>query len=116
MTIALYLVTATLAALLVFAAARKLSARPDVIKSYARVGVPARKLPVLAAVLLCGAAGILAGWCWPRLGLAASFGLVAYFVLALVAHARHRDLAHVAPPAALLVLSMAAIVLFALNR
>jgi hypothetical protein len=40
---------------------------------------------------------------------------VAYFVIALVAHARHRDLAHAATPAALLILSMAATVLFTLK-
>jgi len=115
MTIALFVVTALTAGLLVYAAARKLSGRPEVIESYARVGVPAGRLPVLAVVLLCGAAGIVAGLVWRPLGIAAGLALTVYFVLALVAHARHRDLAHAAPPAILLALSAGASVLFALD-
>lgn len=116
MTIALYSVAALLAASLVFSAGLKLSGRPDVVQSYGRVGVPPDRLPILAGVLVCGAAGLVAGWVWPALGLAAGVGLSSYFGLALVAHARHRDLAHAGPPAVLLLLAIAAAVLFALER
>jgi hypothetical protein len=40
---------------------------------------------------------------------------VGYFILALVAHVRHRDLAAVSRPAALLALAVAAGVLYALE-
>ena len=114
-TAAMYVVTGLTAGLLVFAAVRKLSGRPEVIESYARVGVPATRLPVLAVVLLCGAAGIVGGLVWGPLGIAAGVGLTVYFALALVAHTRHRDLAHAAPPAVLLALSVSASVLFVLE-
>jgi len=110
----MYVVTGLTAGLLVYAAVRKLSGRPEVIESYARVGVAAARLPVLAVVLLGGAAGIVAGLVWRPLGIAAGVGLTVYFVLALVAHARHRDLAHATTPAVLLALSVSASLLFAL--
>lgn len=116
MATVLYSVTALLAALLLASVGLKLTARPGVVEGYRRVGVPADRLPLLAAVLLCGAAGTVAGWNWPSLGLATTLGLVGYFVLALAAHARHRDLAHAAPPALLLLLAVAASVLYALER
>jgi DoxX-like family len=64
MSMALYIVTALLAAILLYSAVLKLSSRPDVVEAYARVGVPATRLPSLAVVLLAGAAGLLAGWAW----------------------------------------------------
>src|SRR5690606_32762141 len=58
----LYLIASLLlAALLVYAGVRKLSHDPDVVASYARVGVPEARLDLLAAVLFAGAAGVLAG-------------------------------------------------------
>ena len=74
---------------------------------------PARKLPQLAVVLLLGAAGVLAGWVWTPIGLAAAAALVVYFALALVAHATHRDLAHATTPLAVLVLAATATALYA---
>lgn len=115
MSTALYIVTALLAAILLYSAVLKLSSKPEVVESYARVSVPARRLPLLAVVLLAGAAGLLAGWAWTPIGLAAGIGLMAYFALALTAHARHRDLAHAATPAVVLVLAVAAACLYALR-
>lgn len=115
MSTALYLITALLAGMLAHSAILKLTSRPAVIESYARVGVPARRLPLLAVVLLFGAAGLLAGWLWPPIGLVAAAALVVYFVLALTAHATHRDLAHAATPLVILVLAVAATALFAVR-
>jgi DoxX-like family len=115
MSTALYLLTAVLAALLAYSAVLKLSSRPVVVESYARVGVPARRLPLLAVVLLIGAAGVLAGWVWTPIGLAAAAALVVYFALALGAHATHRDLAHATTPLAILVLAVTATALYALR-
>jgi hypothetical protein len=115
MTMALYVVTTVLAAGLLYSAILKLSSRPAVVESYARVGVPARRLPPLAAVILAGAAGLLVGWAWTPIGLAAGIGLTVYFALALVAHRRHHDFAHAATPLALLVLAVAATCLYALR-
>jgi DoxX-like family len=115
MSIALYLTTAVLAAALAYSAVLKLSSRPAVIESYARVGVPARRLPLLAAVLLLGAAGLVAGWLWTPVGLAAAAALVVYFALALTVHATHRDLAHAMTPLAVLVLTVTASALYAVR-
>jgi hypothetical protein len=86
-----------------------------VIEFYARVGVDRRRLPLLAAVLLAGAGGLLVGLWWAPLGIAATGALVVYFMLALVAHARHGDLAHAGTPTLLLVLAALDAVLFALG-
>src|SRR5262245_8044945 len=113
MSTALYLITAVLAGALAYSAILKLTARPTVVESYARVGVPARRLPQLAAGLLLGAAGLLAGWAWTPIGLAAAAALVVYFAIALVAHATHRDLAHAPTPLVILALAVAATALYA---
>ena len=113
MSTALYVITAVLAAALAYSAILKLTSRPAVVESYARVGVPARRLPLLAVLLFLGAAGLLTGWLWPPIGLAAAGALVVYFALALVAHATHRDLAHATTPLVILVLAVTATALYA---
>ena len=115
MPTALYLVTAVLAAALAFSAILKLTSRPAVVEAYARVGVPARRLPLLAVVLLLGAVALLAGWVWTPMGLAAGAALVVYFALALTAHATHRDLAHATTPLVILILAMTATALYAVR-
>lgn len=115
MTVALYVVVGLLVGMLVFSACLKLSGKPAVVESYARVGVNPDRLPILAAVLCVGAAGLLGGFVWTPLGLAAAVALVCYFVLALTAHATHDDLANAATPIALLLLAIGASVLFALR-
>ena len=115
MTIALFVVTGLLAALLLYSAAMKVSGRPDVIESYARVGVPAGRLPLLAGVLVSGVAGLAVGLFRTPVGVAAAAALVLYFLLALRAHTTHDDLGNAAIPTLLLLLSGTAAVLFALS-
>ena len=103
--------SALLALLLVYAAGRKLSHRPDVVASYARVGVPEHRLGVLAMLLLAGAIGIVAGIFVAAIGIAAALCLVVYFALAIVAHVRHEDLANLPTPMVMLVLSVVVLVL-----
>lgn len=100
-----------LAALLVLTATRKLSHRPAVVAAYRRVGVPEDRLNVLAALLLAGAAGLVLGLWWKPAGVAAATALVAYFVLAIGAHARARDHGNALMPALYLALSVAASIL-----
>jgi DoxX-like family len=100
-----------LAASLAFAAIRKLGHRPDVVESYARVGVPEEKLGVLAFILLAGAAGLVAGLFWEPIGVAAMVGVVCYFVLAVAAHIRFHDERHLGTPVVILLLAVAALVL-----
>ncbi len=104
-------VSILLAAALAYAAVRKLSHRPEVVQSYARVGVPEDKLDYLAFILLAGAAGLLAGLLWAPIGIAAAVGLVAYFALAVAAHVRSHDTGNLATPLVIELLAVTALVL-----
>jgi hypothetical protein len=104
-------VTVLLAAILAFAAIRKLTHREDVVASYAKVGVPEERLNQLAFILLLGAAGLLLGLAWAPIGIAAAVGVVVYFVLAIVAHLRHDDVGNLPTPVAIEVMAVVALVL-----
>jgi DoxX-like protein len=108
---ALIVVSALLAALLGYTAARKLSHRPEIVATYTRVGVPEDKLDYLAAILILGAAGLVAGLAWAPLGIAAATALTAYFTLAIAAHLRARDHANLATPVLMIALAGAALAL-----
>jgi hypothetical protein len=75
------------------------------------VGVPLRFFPVLAALELAGAAGVLLGLWVAPLGIAAAAGLVVYFVGAAVGHLRVGDTKGLTMPALPLVLSIAVLAL-----
>jgi DoxX-like family len=97
-----------LALLMSYAAVRKLSHRPEVVASYARVGVPEERLNLLAVTLLAGAAGLLIGLAWAPIGIAASGAVVLYFLVAIAAHIRSRDLENLPTPIVLELLALAA--------
>ena len=111
MTAATIVVSVLLALLLVVTAARKLSHRPAVVATYRRVGVPEERLNLLAVLLLAGAGGLVAGLWWTPVGVAAAAALVAYFLLAIGAHVRARDVANAPVPAVYLALAGAALAL-----
>lgn len=98
-----------LAALIGYAAARKLSHRPEVVAEYARVGVPEERLDLLAFLLLAGAAGLVAGLAWAPIGIVAAAGLVVYFLAAIAAHVRAREALNRIVPAVVLTLFAAAV-------
>jgi hypothetical protein len=102
------IVSALLAALMAYAAVRKLSHQPEVVASYARVGVPEERLDLLAATLFAGAAGLLVGLLWAPLGIAAAVAIVVYFLVAIAAHIRHSDLENVPTPIVMELLAVAA--------
>ena len=104
-------VSILLAVALAYAAVRKLSHRPDVVQSYARVGVPEDKLNALAFILLAGAAGLLAGLLWAPIGIAAAAGVTAYFVLAIAAHIRAHDSENLPTPLVIELLAVTALAL-----
>lgn len=109
--VAAVIVTSLLAATLVAAAIRKLSHRSDVVRSYARVGVPEARLNYLAVILLAGAAGLVGGLFWAPIGLAAGAGVVVYFLLAIAAHVRTGDEEHLLTPLLIEVFALAAVAL-----
>lgn len=109
---AIYLVVSSLlAGLLVFAAVRKLSHRPEVVASYARVGVPDERLDLLALVLLAGATGLLIGVVFAPLGVITAGCVVLYFLAAIAAHVKHADTRHAAVPLVILCLALATLAL-----
>ena len=87
-----YLVTTILAALANGYAAVLNFAGADSVKVVAdRVQVSRAWMVPLGTLLAAGAAGLLAGFAVPALGMAAAIGLVLYFLCALTAHVRVRD-------------------------
>ena len=112
MFIALVIVTVLLAVVCVQSAAMKLRKNEQVLAViHGTVGVPQRHLPVLAALEIAGAAGILIGLCLESLGVAAAAGLVAYFLGAVIGHLRVGDTKNLAMPMPPLVLAVAVLVL-----
>jgi hypothetical protein len=111
MTVATAIVSLLLAALLAFAAARKLSHRETVVQTYVRVGVPEDKLDYLAMILLAGAAGLLLGLLWAPIGVAAAIGVICYFIVAIAFHIRAHDERNLPTPLAIALIAVAALVL-----
>jgi uncharacterized membrane protein YphA (DoxX/SURF4 family) len=108
------LVNVILAGMLLASAAMKLSHRPDVVDSYARVGVPEHRLNALAGLLILGALGLLSGYAWRPIAVMASAALVVYFAVAITAHVRAKDIANITTPIVIELLSMTALVLNAM--
>jgi hypothetical protein len=104
-------VSVLLALLLAFSAARKLTHREEVVQSYLRAGVPEERLNLLAAVILAGAVGLIAGLFWAPLGIAAAAALVCYFLVAIAFHIRAGDVRNIPMPLTLALLAAAAVVL-----
>jgi len=75
------------------------------------VGVPLKYFSLLAACELAGALGLVLGIWWPAMGVAASIGLVVYFVGATVAHLRVGDVNGIGPAAFMLTVAAGALAL-----
>ncbi|MQA07225.1 MAG: DoxX family protein [Pseudonocardiaceae bacterium] len=111
MFVATVIVSALLAALLVFSAGLKFSHREQIVQGYARVGVPEGRLNYLAVVLLAGAAGLIVGLVWTPIGIAAAIGVICYFIGAVGFHIRAHDTKNLPTPVVFAVLATAALVL-----
>jgi hypothetical protein len=99
------------AAQITYSSISKLRRTPRVVKTIVEgANVPIQWLPWLAACEIAGAVGILIGIAWAPLGIAASLGLVLYFVGALVAHARAGDFRGMLTPIVPLLFSVAVLV------
>jgi len=105
------IVSCLLAALAAFAALRKLSHRPEVVATYTAVGVPEERLDALAALLLAGAAGLLAGLLWAPIGVASAAAFAVYFLVAITAHIRAGDTGNLPTPILMELLAVAALLL-----
>jgi hypothetical protein len=114
MFIAAVVVSVVLAFALTGSAYLKLVKDPKIIKSIVEtVGVPEDRLWMLAVLELAGAGGLLIGLAWAPLGIAAAIGVILYFIGALIGHVRVRDTGagSITPPAVLLLIAVAALLL-----
>jgi uncharacterized membrane protein YphA (DoxX/SURF4 family) len=112
MAIAYVVVTALFALMSAFSAVLKLRQDPKIVKViHEMVGVPMKYLPLLAACEIAGALGLVVGYWYPPLGLAAAIGLVIYFVGAVVSHIRVGDFKGVGNASFMLGLAVAALLL-----
>lgn len=116
MFIATVIISVVLAVALVASAAMKLQRNPQVVAAiHDTVGVPMRWLPILAALEVAGAVGLIVGLWWAPLGIAAAIGVIAYFVGAVIAHLRVGDTKGLAGPTVPLLLAITALVLRSLS-
>ena len=106
------IVSTVTAVALLASAAMKLTRHPVVVESvHETCRVPLSYLPVLAALEVAAAVGIVIGLWWAPLGIAAAIGAVAYFVGAVLAHVRVGDVKGIGAPALPLLLAVATLVL-----
>jgi hypothetical protein len=113
---AAYAVVAVVLALgLIASGALKLIKQPKIIEGIHALGVPLKLFPVLAALEIAGALGLVAGLWIPGLAIAAATGVMLYFVGAVTTHLRAHNRA-IASPAVLELLAVAALVLRILSR
>ena len=110
MTVAHLLVNVVLAVALCGSAAADFVRYERILVGMANAGVPESWLTGLGLVKVAGALGLLVGLWVPVLGIAASVGVVLFFVAALFVHLRARDYA-LGPVAAFGLLAAAALAL-----
>ena len=79
-----------LALVCVLAAAAEFTSQPAVADTMDRLGAT-RIIPVAVAAKMLAAIGLLVGLALPQVGIAAAWGLTAFFVLAIGAHLRVKD-------------------------
>ncbi|MFG3703261.1 DoxX family protein [Micromonospora sp. NPDC047670] len=111
MFIAYVVLAVLLSVLLVVSGRAKLVKDKDIAETLTRLGVPHNWFPILALLEFAGALGLLAGIVYRPLGIAASIGVVLYFVGAVVSHLRVKDVKGAPVPTVLVLVSAAPLVL-----
>jgi hypothetical protein len=116
MTMVFMVVTFVVVLLVTLSAVSKIRRNRWVVATlHDTVGIPFKYFPVLAAFELAGAAGLVAGIWWPRLGIVAALGLVVYFVAAVAFHVGADDLQGMWPAVFMLVLTAGELALHVLT-
>jgi len=105
MSLAYVIVGIVLALALLGSGAAKLAKAKSIVESITSLGVPLRVFPVLAALEFAGAIGLIIGIWWRPLGIAAAVGVVLYFLGAVSAHLRKKDIKGMPGAGLLLVVS-----------
>jgi len=110
-------ITLVFAAMVAFSGLGKIRRDPKIMHViHEVVGVPLKYFALLAACELAGALGLVLGIWWPAIGVAASIGLVLYFVGATVSHLRVRDVKGIGPAVFMLAVAAGALALRILTR
>jgi len=111
------IITILFAVLVAFSGLGKIRRDPRIVYVINEVvGVPLKYFSLLAACELAGALGLVLGIWWPAMGVAASIGLVLYFVGATVSHLRVGDVKGIGPAAFMLVVAAGALAMRILTR
>ena len=107
MSIALVVVATLLGLVATVSGMGKLRRMPQVVETMHAVGVKDNQIPMLAALELLGAAGLLIGIWLPFIGTLAALGLTLYFLGAVFAHVRAKaPFSDAIPALGLMVLSL----------
>ena len=111
MFIAYVVVSSLLALVCLVFGGYKVTAQPGMVEQMGLLGVSRRQLPVLGAMLILGAIGLVVGnWVGP-VGVAAGIALTIYFIGATLAHTRLGDFKNASPATVLIVVAAVAFVL-----
>ena len=115
MFIAYIVVSSLLALACLGSGAIKVTRQPAMVEQLGGLGVAARYVPVLGALLVLGALGLIVGNWVGALGVAAAGALALYFIGAILTHLRAGDAKGSVPTVVLTVVSVAALVLRVLS-
>ncbi len=117
MNTAYLVITLVFAAMVAFSGLGKIRRDPRIVHViHEVVGVPLKYFSLLAACELAGALGLVLGIWWPVMGVAASIGLVLYFVGATVSHLRVGDVKGIGPAGFMLAVAAGALAMRTLTR
>jgi len=106
------LISLLFAAIVAFSGLGKIRGDPRIVHVINEVvGVPLKYFSLLAACELAGGLGLVLGIWWPSMGVAASIGLVLYFMAATVSHLRVGDVKGIGPAAFMLTVAAGALAL-----
>ena len=115
MFVAYIVVSSLLALACLGSGAIKVTRQPAMVEQLGGLGVAAKHVPILGALLVLGAIGLVVGiWIGP-LGVAAAGALAVYFVGAIVTHLRAGDAKGSVPTVVLTLVAVAALVLRVLS-
>lgn len=115
MFVASIIVSSLLALACLASGTAKVTRQPALVAQLGGLGVAATYVPVLGALLVLGAAGLVLGNWVGALGVAAAGALALYFLGAILTHLRAGDAKGSVPTVALALASVAALVLRVLS-
>lgn len=109
MFVAYVVIAAVFSLALIGSAFGKFTRNPRIVESMTPLGVPPGWYGWLGAAELAGALGLLVGIAVAPLAVAAAIGLILYFVGAVAAHLRVRDVTGLSAPVSMLAFAVVAL-------